>query len=88
MAPTPAYAPLARNSNTVPSHQYYTHLCSNALFTQYATELALLERIHYNNQHRPALFSQRVVSRSSATFPPSSIASRVFARGWPSPVVL
>ncbi|KAI0247196.1 hypothetical protein BJV78DRAFT_1089274, partial [Lactifluus subvellereus] len=33
------------------------------LLTQYATELAVLERIYYinNNQHRPALFWQRVV---------------------------
>ena len=60
----------------------------NALFAQYATELALLERIYYNNQHRPVLFSQHVVSRSAALFPPSSIASYVFARGWPLSVVL
>ncbi|KAI0247928.1 hypothetical protein BJV78DRAFT_1102521, partial [Lactifluus subvellereus] len=35
----------------------------NALFTQYAPELAVLERIYYinNNQHRPALFWHRVV---------------------------
>jgi hypothetical protein len=34
-----------------------------ALFAQHATELAVLERLHYlnNNQHRPALFWQRVI---------------------------
>ncbi|KAI9508268.1 hypothetical protein F5148DRAFT_1284210 [Russula earlei] len=35
----------------------------DALFAQHAAELAVLERLHYinNNQHRPALFWQRVV---------------------------
>ncbi|KAI0277205.1 hypothetical protein BGY98DRAFT_643847, partial [Russula aff. rugulosa BPL654] len=39
----------------------YTTL--SALFAQHATELAVLERIYYlnNNQHRPALFWQRIV---------------------------
>ncbi|KAI0253614.1 hypothetical protein BJV78DRAFT_1112601, partial [Lactifluus subvellereus] len=40
------------------------HPCTlNAFFTQYVTKLAVLERIYYinNNQHRPALFWQRVV---------------------------
>ena len=40
------------------------YLCTlNALFSQHATELSVLERIYYinNNQHRPALFWQRVI---------------------------
>jgi hypothetical protein len=35
----------------------------NALFAQHAKEVAVLERLYYinHNQHRPALFWQRVV---------------------------
>ena len=70
MAPT--LAPLARASldsskySTVnvflKSLKLHTRTLS-ALFAQHATELAVLERIYYlnNNQHRPALFWQRVV---------------------------
>jgi len=70
MAPT--HAPLARASldsskytsinvflKSLKSHTRKLH----ALFAQHATELAVLERIYYlnNNQHRPALFWQRIV---------------------------
>ena len=69
---TPAHAPLARASLESSKHSFINaylkslklHLRTlNALFSQHATELAVLERIHYinNNQHRPALFWQRVV---------------------------
>jgi hypothetical protein len=68
----PAHAPLARaslESSNRPFINAYLkslklHLCTlKALFSQHATELAVLERIYYinNNQHRPALFWQRVV---------------------------
>ncbi|KAI0283145.1 hypothetical protein BGY98DRAFT_880055, partial [Russula aff. rugulosa BPL654] len=70
MAPT--HTPLARAS--LDSSKYtcinvflkslksHTRTLS-ALFAQHATELAVLERIYYlnNNQHRPALFWQRIV---------------------------
>jgi len=70
MAPT--HAPLARTSldsskytsvdvflKSLKSHTRKL----NALFAQHTTELAVLERIYYlnNNQHRPALFWQRIV---------------------------
>jgi hypothetical protein len=44
------------------SQKLHTRTLS-ALFAQHATELTVLERIYYlnNNQHRPALFWQRVV---------------------------
>jgi hypothetical protein len=72
MAPIHAHAPLARAS--LDSSKYtcinvflkslksHTRTLS-ALFAQHATELAVLERIYYlnNNQHRPALFWQRIV---------------------------
>ncbi|KAI0249107.1 hypothetical protein BJV78DRAFT_723554 [Lactifluus subvellereus] len=68
----PAHAPLARASLESSKHPVINaYLKSlklhartlNALFTQHATELVVLERIYYinNNQHRPALFWQRVV---------------------------
>jgi hypothetical protein len=68
----PAHAPLARTSLESSKHPVInTYLKAlklhartiNALFAQHATELAVLERIYYinNNQHRPALFWQRVV---------------------------
>lgn len=68
----PAHAPLARASLDSSKHSFinvflkslklHTRTLS-ALFAQHATELAVLERIYYinNNQHRPALFWQRVV---------------------------
>jgi len=66
------HAPLARASLESPKHPVINaYLKSlklhartlNALFAQHATELAVLERIYYinNNQHRPALFWQRLV---------------------------
>ena len=70
MAPT--HAPLTRASLDsskyssvnvfLKSIKLHTRTLS-ALFAQHATELAVLERIYYlnNNQHRPALFWQRVV---------------------------
>ena len=70
MAPT--HAPLTRAS--LDSSKYFSvnvflksiklHTRTlSALFAQHATELAVLERIYYlnNNQHRPALFWQRIV---------------------------
>lgn len=69
---SPTHTPLARASldpskypcinvflKSLKSHT--RTLC--ALFAQHATELAVLERIFYlnNNQHRPALFWQRIV---------------------------
>ena len=68
----PADAPPARASLESSKHPFINaylkslklHLRTlNALFSQHATELAVLERIYYinNNQHRPALFWQRVV---------------------------
>ncbi|KAH9996915.1 hypothetical protein BJV77DRAFT_986954 [Russula vinacea] len=58
----PAHAPLARASLDSSEHSLI-NVFLNALFAQHATELAVLERIYYinNNQHRPALFWQRVV---------------------------
>jgi hypothetical protein len=68
----PAHEPLARASLDSSKHpsvdvslkslKLHARKLS-ALFAQHATELAVLERLYYlnNNQHRPALFWQRVV---------------------------
>jgi hypothetical protein len=67
-----ALAPLARgslNSSKHPSVDVFLKSLKlhtrtlGAIFAQHATELAVLERLHYlnNNQHRPALFWRRVV---------------------------
>jgi hypothetical protein len=66
------HAPLARTSLDSSNHSYVNVFLKSlklntralgALFAQQATELAVLERLHYlnNNQHRPALFWQRVI---------------------------
>ncbi|KAH9975170.1 hypothetical protein BJV74DRAFT_903458 [Russula compacta] len=72
MAPTHAHVPLARASLDsskyasvnafLKSLKLHTRTLS-ALFAQHTTELAVLERLYYinNNQHRPALFWQRIV---------------------------
>ena len=72
MAPTHAHVPLARASlhsskyasvnAFLKSLKLHTRTLS-ALFAQHTTELAALERLYYvnNNQHRPALFWQRIV---------------------------
>ena len=68
----PAHAPLARaslDSSKYPPVDVFLKSLKlharklSALFAQHATELAVLERLYYlnNNQHRPALFWQRVV---------------------------
>ena len=67
----PAHAPLARASLDSSKYTFINVFLKSlklhtrtlgALFAQHATELAVLERIYYlnNNQHRPALFWQRV----------------------------
>ena len=69
MAPT--HAPLARASLDSSKHSYVNIFLKSlklntrtlgALFAQHATELAVLERLYYlnNNQHRPALYWQRI----------------------------
>ncbi|KAH9989054.1 hypothetical protein BJV74DRAFT_838583 [Russula compacta] len=72
MALTHAHVPLARASLDsskyasvnafLKSLKLHTRTLS-ALFAQHTTELAVLERLYYinNNQHRPALFWQRIV---------------------------
>jgi hypothetical protein len=68
----PVHAPLLRASLDSSKHKFIDvflkslkvrarTLCS--LFAQHATELAILERLYYlgNNQHRQALFWQRIV---------------------------
>ena len=66
------HAPLARASLDSSKHPSVNAFLKSlklhtrklgALFAQHATELAVLERLHYlnNNQHRPALFWQRVI---------------------------
>jgi hypothetical protein len=68
----PAHTPLARASLDSSKHPFINVFLKSlklhartlgALFVQHATELAVLERIYYinNNQHRPALFWQRIV---------------------------
>jgi hypothetical protein len=65
-------APLARASLDSSNHSYVNLFLKSlklntrtlsALFAQHATDLAVLERLYYlnNNQHRPALFWQRVI---------------------------
>ena len=72
MVLTHAHAPLARASLDSSKHPSVNAFLKSlklhtrklgALFAQHATELAVLERLHYlnNNQHRPALFWQRVI---------------------------
>ena len=72
MVLTHAHAPLARASLDSSKHPSVNAFLKSlklhtrklgALFAQHATELAVLERLHYlnNNQPRPALFWQRVI---------------------------